>query len=504
MQFRTLFRRLEMRETPKMNPCASLRRGPAILTKNSRKRPPTHVRGIFFASIPETCAKFRKKCVFLLPDSVGYVSAVSIVSDGAKRQNSMPTFKAVVIPGDRRDDGTYNVKIRVLHNYGQRRISTSLYARPSDLTRSLKIKSPAILAKTEELIAQMRAALSDVNPFDLKDASCAWVVEHIRAAMKTETFRLDFFAFADDWITCKAESTRRNYQGALNAFARYLGKRELDVNDITRRLVLDFMEKCDSENKMQWSHKKKMLVETSKPKGGGTASRHVMKLAHVYDAARAKYNDEDRGRILIPRTPFARIEYHLPPCEGQKNLGAELMQRIIDAQTDDPLERLALDAFIVSFATMGANFADLYGAVPPRGGVWTYNRQKTRTRRADRAQMVVYIPACVQGPLRRLGAPGGAWWLPELRGLDADKSIASQKVNRGLSRWCAKNGVDRFTFYAARHTWATLARKAGVEKALVDECLCHVGDYELTDIYAERDWDLINAANAKVLALFRW
>lgn len=51
---------------------------------------------------------------------------------------------------------------------------------------------------------------------------------------------------------------------------------------------------------------------------------------------------------------------------------------------------------------------------------------------------------------------------------------------------------------------ATLARKAGVEKALVDECLCHVGDFQLTDIYAERDWDLINGANEKVLALFRW
>lgn len=155
---------------------------------------------------------------------------------------------------------------------------------------------------------------------------------------------------------------------------------------------------------------------------------------------------------------------------------------------------------------MGANFADLYNAVPPRGNVWRYNRQKTRSRRADRAEMVVYIPACVYARLRRLGAllEGASWWLPELRALDADKSVASQKVNRGLAAWCRKNGVERFTFYAARHTWATLARKAGVEKALVDECLCHVGDYALTDIYAERDWDLINGANDKVLALFSW
>lgn len=417
----------------------------------------------------------------------------------------MPSFKAVVIPGDRRNDGTYNVKIRVLHNRGQRRIPTSLYARPSDLTRSLKIKSPEILSKCDELVVQMRAAIADINPFDLEAMTVAQLVDHIRSSMKAEAFRLDFFQFADGWITCKAETTRRGYEGALRSLERYLGRRELDVNDITRRMILDYMEATDSENKLQWSYTKKKLVETSKPKGGGTASRHVMKLAHIFDAARVRYNDEDTGRILIPRDPFSRIEYHLPPSEGQKNLGAELMQRIIDAQTDDALERVALDVFVLSFATMGANFADLYEAVPPRDGVWRYNRQKTRTRRADRAEMVVFIDSHVCARVRRLmGQTEGVWWLPALHDLAADKTIASQRVNRGLANWCRKNGVERFTFYAARHTWATLARKAGVEKALVDECLCHVGDYELTDIYAERDWDLINAANAKVLDLFRW
>lgn len=416
----------------------------------------------------------------------------------------MPSFKAIVIPGDRKQDGTYNVKIRIIHGRKQRRIATSLFARQGDLTRSMKIKSPDLLDRCNALIGEMRTALMDVNPFDLKDADIDWIVQHIRAAMTADRFRLDFFTFADGWITCKAPTTRRGYAGALNALERYLGRRELDVNEITRRLVLDFMEAVDSEPKMQWSHSRKAIVPTSKPKGGGTGSRYVMKLAHVYDAARAKYNDEDTGRILIPRTPFANIQFHLPPSEGQKNLGAEVMQRIIDAQTDDPLQRVALDAFIVSFCLMGANFADLYGAIPPRDGVWRYNRQKTRTRRADKAEMVVYIPACVHGPLRRLGAPGRAWWLPALRKLDADKSIASQKVNRALGKWAEANGIERFTFYAARHTWASLARKAGVEKALVDECLCHVGDYELTDIYAERDWDLINGANKTVLDRFHF
>ena len=418
----------------------------------------------------------------------------------------MPTFKAVVYANHRRQDGTYNVKIRITHHRRQRKLATSLWARPQDLTRSLKIKSPDLQNTCDDLVARMRACLADVNPFDLDEADVDWIVEHIRAAMKADTFRLDFFSFADDWIQCKAPTTRRNYQGALNAFARYLGKRELDVNEITRRLVLDFMEACDGENKLQWSHKKQMLVETSKPKGGGTASRHVMKLAHIYAAARSRYNDEDTGRILIPRTPFSNIEYTLPPCDGQDPLDINTMQRVIDAQTDDRLVRLALDVFVVSFGLLGVNLADLYYAVPPRGGVWTYNRQKTWRRRADKAKMVVYIPACLDAHLRRLGAPGEAWWLPSLHELSEDKNIVTAKINRALAKWCAQEGLDRFTLGAARHSWATIARskKAGIEKALVDEGLVHVGEFRVTDIYAERDWDLINEANAKVLALFQW
>jgi integrase len=77
-------------------------------------------------------------------------------------------------------------------------------------------------------------------------------------------------------------------------------------------------------------------------------------------------------------------------------------------------------------------------------------------------------------------------------------------VNKGLKEWCEQEGIEPFTFYAVRKSWATIARKKGVEKALVDEGLAHVGDYKMTDIYAERPWDKINEANSKVLALFDW
>ena len=97
----------------------------------------------------------------------------------------------------------------------------------------------------------------------------------------------------------------------------------------------------------------------------------------------------------------------------------------------------------------------------------------------------------------------GPYWLNVLHGFATDKDGCTHKVNRALKSWAKRSGLEdaeHFTFYSARKTWATTARRIGVEKALVDECLTHVGDFPLTDIYAARDFDRMNEANRKVLA----
>ena len=115
----------------------------------------------------------------------------------------------------------------------------------------------------------------------------------------------------------------------------------------------------------------------------------------------------------------------------------------------------------------------------------------------------VTVPEVLQPYIARLQDGPRGWWLPALHHGSKDGTTAV--VNRGLRKWAERNGVKPFTFGAARHSWASIARqKAKVEKATVDECLVHVGEFRITDIYAERAWDLLDEANEKVLALFRW
>ena len=401
------------------------------------------------------------------------------------------TFKPIVVPSNRRRDGTYLVAIRVYHAGACRRIPTNLVAGPGDLTRSGRIKSAAILDRAGEIIDRMRDAVAGLTEADLAGKDVGWVVDRINCADRLHTFRLDFFDFADAFIAGLSPGARGQYVTACNTFAAFLGRRKLDINDITRGMVADFL---------AWMPGKVFSFANGgiSPSGrtripGGAEARNTAKLAAIFRAAQDRYNDDDA--VLIPRSPFRGMIPKAPPSHGQRPLEPELMQRVIDARHRLPTVQTALDCFVLSFALMGANLADLYEAVGKlrQGEVWDYQRRKTRTRRADGARMRLTVPEEIAG---RLDALEG------LLRMAGRREYATAKVNKGLARWCEEEGVERFTFYAARHTWATIARRAGVEKATVDECLVHVGDFPLTDIYAERSWELMDAANRVVLSRF--
>ena len=403
----------------------------------------------------------------------------------------MITIKPIVVTSNRRRDGTFLVVLRVYFDGKVRRVPTSIVCRQSDLTRSGRIKSQAVLDMANAQAAKMMEAVAGLTGKELAGKDVDWVVERMKCADRLHTFRLDFFAFADEYLETKRPSSRCQYVTALNAFALFLGRRSIDINDITKSLLTAFVswmaDKAFSFQSGRLSPSRRVRIPN------GAESRHIAKLGHIYGKAKERFNDEDDGAIVIPRSPFSGMRVKAPPSRSKKALSVETMQRVIDAQGRTPRMRVALDLFVLSFALMGANLADLYEA-GRLSSVWSYRRKKVRDRRADGAEMRVYIPDCVKDRLRALSV------LQE-----RDPSYITEMVNRGLAAWCADEGVPRFTFGAARHTFATLARyKAGVEKATVDECLCHIGDFKVTDIYLERDWDLLDRANRRVLDLFRW
>ena len=77
----------------------------------------------------------------------------------------------------------------------------------------------------------------------------------------------------------------------------------------------------------------------------------------------------------------------------------------------------------------------------------------------------------------------------------------NKAINYGLKEIGVILEVDDLEFYAARHSWATIAlNKVGIDKYTVHAALNHVDEaMKVTDIYIERDFMNENKANAKVV-----
>lgn len=183
-------------------------------------------------------------------------------------------------------------------------------------------------------------------------------------------------------------------------------------------------------------------------------------------------------------------------------------------KTDKTANLIALggarDCFLLSFALMGMNSADLLTCPPARKDEIVYFRQKTASRRTDRAEMHVRIEPCVSPLIARYSDKTGKRLLHfYLR--YKDRVSFNKAINKGLKDVGEAIGVDGLTFYAARHSWATIARTpreeggAGLDKYVIHEALNHVDtSMKVTDIYLVKNWRVIFDANKAVMNLFDW
>jgi integrase len=83
----------------------------------------------------------------------------------------------------------------------------------------------------------------------------------------------------------------------------------------------------------------------------------------------------------------------------------------------------------------------------------------------------------------------------------ADQSTFNAALNKGLKAVGKKIGIPDLEFYAARHSWATIARNdLNTDKSTIDEALNHVDkNLSVTDLYIKKDFSIINKVNKSVL-----
>ena len=149
---------------------------------------------------------------------------------------------------------------------------------------------------------------------------------------------------------------------------------------------------------------------------------------------------------------------------------------------------------------MGMNSVDLHTCTDLSEGVITYYRTKTKERRQDEAKMQVTVPSFVLPIFMKYRDSSNKRVFNFYKTYNTYKNF-NRAINKGLKEIGELIGVEDLEFYAARHSWATIAiNKCKIDKYTVHAALNHVdASMKVTDIYIERDFVNENEANKKVI-----
>lgn len=416
-----------------------------------------------------------------------------------------PTFTPVIIPSQKRADGSYNVKIRVTYKRKSKRLSTHLYAEKKDLTKDLDFREGPVRRKAYDIAKEMQDICAEIDFLELQGMEVDDIIKVIDAKAETKKkFRLDFIEYMRQKSLTKGPSARL-YVTAANALDRYMKGRTLDISDITVRFLRSFEEFIKTEPKMVSCFHKGKIKESKTIKGECRAvSQYLGCIRHIFGLARQEFNEPDRDIYRIPQNPFEYYSVPKQPAPKRRNKSKEFIQMIInESAVAKGAEKFALEVFLLSFALEGMNLADLYSCAPAKDRWLVYYRQKTTNKRADKAEHHVYISDYIMPIVERMKDSDGIHMFSFHRRYK-DFNSFTNNANNALRRWREDKKIDRFTMYAGRHSFGSIGRRSDIEKATIDEMLCHVGDLKMADIYIEKDWDIHKKANEKLLAEFDW
>ena len=416
----------------------------------------------------------------------------------------MLTIKAEIKKSELKVDGTYNVKIRFTLDRKVKRLSTNLFITSKDLTKSLKFKEDTSIKRAiDRLVLYYREQCFKLQ-LDQNHYSLDEIIEFLNGEQEKQQ-TIDFIKFSREWIASTTIKGAPNYTTAINALVRFVGKEELDINLIT----LDFLESFKAFlNKEREIRTKRLMQQGKRIPSNRSLSLYLISIKKLFNEAKKKYNKKEKNLILIPNSPFMELEIPKQEATRKRAISADIIKKLWKLPYKDMKKgykstchyNLAKNCFILSFCLMGINSADLYNATEMEGNTIVYNRTKTKDRRLDKAQMKVDIPRLILPLVEKYKDKTGKR-LFNFYQYYADEKDFNKAINYGLKEICTILEIDDLEYYAARHSWATIAlNKAGIDKYIVHAALNHIDDaMKVTDIYIERDFVNENKANAKVV-----
>lgn len=326
-------------------------------------------------------------------------------------------------------------------------------------------------------------------------------------------FHLDFFEYYDSQVEKLYKDNRTGTASirvqAIKKFKEWYGKQTLDVNDLSRQKIQQFVDAM-AENG----------VSTQ------TITMYVANLKVVYNQCCTQYNEEDVGIIRVTRKPFEKIV--IPKVESTRRV--KISTRPLSVETMRFLYNLDLeegsracfgrDVFLMSFMLCGMNSADMYNVEKAdEMNRISYTRRKTMNRGKDESAVTIRltIPKQAYEINERLSSKRGEFqW--QFERMYLNHKVFTSHLNYCLSQmvvmarkvYASKHNVSEekaeevlqlegLHFNTARYSWASIAaNNCDLTNDIIDRCLCCSSKNMAERSYIKKDYDREDRANKSV------
>lgn len=385
--------------------------------------------------------------------------------------------------GKIKSDGGRNVMLRLVSGRTQKHIPIGVSLEKGDYRvypdGRIRVTNDEKYFSIEDTLADLTRKMNAI----LKDSlGLTLSADDLYAAMTRkgggDVRAMNFFDFADDYLSKTEIKGKKNYATMLNSLQRYnMGLRTLPFASVTFSFLQGYS-----------------LSLKDKPRA---QSLYLGALRHIYKQACLMYNDDD-NTYLSP-TLFDRFKVPRQKPKGQRALPVDVLREFFSFPAETGREELARDCCMLSSCLMGTNSVDLYNARTYKDGKLIYERTKTKDRRIDSARIEIEVHDIVKPLFEKYRSTDGKHVF-----LFADRYADPQQFNRainiGLKGIGKRMGIDGLQFYQFRHSVASIARnELHYAKSDIDEMLNHVGDNRIADIYIKRDFSVINEINRRVI-----
>lgn len=355
-----------------------------------------------------------------------------------------------------RADGRHGVKIRVTYKRTQKYFPLNVWLTPEEWAKVYTGRDAASLQRKSyftQAEASVRAAADSLHPFDFDLLGQAVYGEQVDESC--------LYVLLEQKAQAAKPRTADGYRSALSHVRKYEKAKTLPLAKVTsewlRRYESWAMANGLSQNSV-WAYMK---------------------------CIRAVFNDA-LADGLVKTTPFGPRKYQLKYVQpAKRSLSLADVRKFIDYKPVNDYEAYAKDMWMFSYLCAGINLLDMAKLTVEhvKDGVLSFQRTKTQGR-------WVHTPVHQQALAiidKYANERHANYLLPIDKGHGQVKSTqnAMNRINGQLKKIAGKIKIEPFTFYAARHTFATVLRQKGVAVEFISEAMGH-SDIKTTQGYLDR------------------